>query len=227
MRRPRSRTSRSCLGPITRRSRSVTARPRSPNSATRGYLPEALVNYLALLGWSPGGDEELLPADGARAPLPPRGRRPQRGHLRRGQAGVGQPPLPEARLAGAARGDLVVGYLARTGWRRRRPLARGAGLVESLLPMLTTLGRSPDAGADRAALHLCVRRRRPRLRSDDRARNSRATRRVRRCACARRPISRRLARSNRSRAVPRGRASACGTAPARRAGRCSTRSGSR
>jgi glutamyl-tRNA synthetase/nondiscriminating glutamyl-tRNA synthetase len=29
----------------------------------RGYLPEALVNYLALLGWSPGGDEELLPIE--------------------------------------------------------------------------------------------------------------------------------------------------------------------
>jgi len=27
----------------------------------RGYLPEALVNYLSLIGWSPGGDEELLP----------------------------------------------------------------------------------------------------------------------------------------------------------------------
>ena len=27
----------------------------------RGYLPEALVNYLALIGWSPGGDQELLP----------------------------------------------------------------------------------------------------------------------------------------------------------------------
>ncbi len=27
----------------------------------RGYLPEALVNYLALIGWSPGNDEELLP----------------------------------------------------------------------------------------------------------------------------------------------------------------------
>jgi len=27
----------------------------------RGYLPEALVNYLALLGWSPGENEELLP----------------------------------------------------------------------------------------------------------------------------------------------------------------------
>ncbi len=29
----------------------------------RGYLPEALVNYLALLGWSPGGGEEILPLD--------------------------------------------------------------------------------------------------------------------------------------------------------------------
>jgi glutamyl-tRNA synthetase len=27
----------------------------------RGFLPEALVNYLALLGWSPGDNEELLP----------------------------------------------------------------------------------------------------------------------------------------------------------------------
>jgi glutamyl-tRNA synthetase/nondiscriminating glutamyl-tRNA synthetase len=27
----------------------------------RGYLPEALVNYLALIGWSPGDEEELLP----------------------------------------------------------------------------------------------------------------------------------------------------------------------
>jgi nondiscriminating glutamyl-tRNA synthetase len=27
----------------------------------RGYVPEALVNFLALLGWSPGGEEELLP----------------------------------------------------------------------------------------------------------------------------------------------------------------------
>jgi nondiscriminating glutamyl-tRNA synthetase len=27
----------------------------------RGYLAEALVNYLALLGWSPGGGEELVP----------------------------------------------------------------------------------------------------------------------------------------------------------------------
>jgi glutamyl-tRNA synthetase len=29
----------------------------------RGYLPEALVNYLALLGWSPGGTDEVLPIE--------------------------------------------------------------------------------------------------------------------------------------------------------------------
>jgi len=29
----------------------------------RGYLPEALVNYLALIGWAPGGGEELVPLD--------------------------------------------------------------------------------------------------------------------------------------------------------------------
>jgi glutamyl-tRNA synthetase len=28
-----------------------------------GYLPEAVVNYLALLGWSPGHNDEILPRD--------------------------------------------------------------------------------------------------------------------------------------------------------------------
>ncbi len=30
---------------------------------TEGFLPEAMVNYLMLLGWSPGEDEEILPFD--------------------------------------------------------------------------------------------------------------------------------------------------------------------
>lgn len=29
----------------------------------QGFLPEAMVNYMALLGWSPGEDEEILPRD--------------------------------------------------------------------------------------------------------------------------------------------------------------------
>ena len=31
--------------------------------AKQGYLPEAMVNFLALLGWSPGGDQELFTID--------------------------------------------------------------------------------------------------------------------------------------------------------------------
>jgi glutamyl-tRNA synthetase len=29
-----------------------------------GFLPDAMVNYMALLGWSPGEDQEILPRDG-------------------------------------------------------------------------------------------------------------------------------------------------------------------
>ena len=32
----------------------------TPNFKEAGYLPEAMVNYLALLGWNPGGKEELF-----------------------------------------------------------------------------------------------------------------------------------------------------------------------
>ena len=28
-----------------------------------GYLPDAMVNFLALLGWSPGGDREVMSRD--------------------------------------------------------------------------------------------------------------------------------------------------------------------
>ena len=63
----------------------------------KGYLPEALVNYLALIGWSPGQNEELLPGRRARAPFPPRKRRAQRRRVRRRQAGVGESSLPEGR----------------------------------------------------------------------------------------------------------------------------------
>ena len=31
--------------------------------ALKEYLPEALVNYLAILGWSPGDDETIVPLD--------------------------------------------------------------------------------------------------------------------------------------------------------------------
>src|SRR4029434_6843054 len=35
----------------------------------KGYLPEALVNYLALIGWSPGSGDELLPVQERARPV--------------------------------------------------------------------------------------------------------------------------------------------------------------
>jgi glutamyl-tRNA synthetase len=35
----------------------------SPAYREKGYLPEAVVNFLALLGWNPGDDREIMPLD--------------------------------------------------------------------------------------------------------------------------------------------------------------------
>ena len=50
-----TRTCRCCTGPTASRCRSATAPPRCRSCASAGYLPEAVRNYLALLGW--GYDE--------------------------------------------------------------------------------------------------------------------------------------------------------------------------
>ena len=49
---PSTRTSRTSSARTARSSRSATARSPSRSSATQGYIPPALVNFLALLGWS-------------------------------------------------------------------------------------------------------------------------------------------------------------------------------
>ena len=49
--RPSTPTCRCCTGRTARSSRSATARRRCRSCARRGYLPEAVRNYIALLGW--------------------------------------------------------------------------------------------------------------------------------------------------------------------------------
>ena len=85
----------------------------------RGYLPEALTNYLALLGWSPGKGEELLPLD----EMAPRFRLDAVGHsagCSTRKAGMGQSPLSEGgcpeRLAFYGGADSGAGGMA--GWDR-------------------------------------------------------------------------------------------------------------
>ena len=69
----------------------------------RGYLPEALVNYLALIGWSPGGGQELLPIEelARRFALEDVGH--SAGIFDQEKLGVDEPPLHEGSGAGAAR----------------------------------------------------------------------------------------------------------------------------
>ena len=98
----------------------------------RGYLPEALTNYLALIGWSPGEGEELLPLDELARRFRARGRRPQRGRVRRREAGVGQSPLPEGGGTRRVWRGLAVPYLQQAGW-------------------VSDAVRQPDAGVSRAA----------------------------------------------------------------------------
>lgn len=102
----------------------------------RGVLPEALVNYLALIGWSPGHDEEILPVDelARRFAIEDVGRSP----------GVFDPEKlawmnrQYLRAAPAARVTrLLVGFLREAGLLGE-PDAEGLAYVESLLPMVVS-----------------------------------------------------------------------------------------
>jgi nondiscriminating glutamyl-tRNA synthetase len=99
----------------------------------KGYLPEALVNYLALIGWSPGGDDELLPV----AELARRFRIEAVGH----SAGV----FDEEKLAWAARhylrmadparvSRLALAYFRRAGFAAD-PDERALDYLTAVVPM--------------------------------------------------------------------------------------------
>ena len=100
----------------------------------RGYLPEALTNYLALIGWSPGEGEELLPLDelARRFRLEDVGR----------SAGV----FDEEKLAWVNRhylkaaaparlATLVVPYLRAAGWLGE-PTPEDEGYLEQIVPVV-------------------------------------------------------------------------------------------
>ena len=55
-----------------------------------GYLPEAVRNYLALLGWGAGDDATVMSTAAARRALRARARQPQPGAVRRGEAALAE-----------------------------------------------------------------------------------------------------------------------------------------
>jgi nondiscriminating glutamyl-tRNA synthetase len=113
----------------------------------RGYLPEALFNYLALIGWSPGNDEELLPKD----ELARRFRLRDVGH----SAGV----FDESKLAWVNRHYLksassarVAGLLAHHLRKAGYPIVSDAvqdTYLESLVPLVNTSVDRLDQGPER------------------------------------------------------------------------------
>ena len=69
----------------------------------RGILPEALRNYLVLLGWSPGNDEEILPIDELARRFRVEDVTRSAGRVRPRQARLDEPPLPQGSRACADR----------------------------------------------------------------------------------------------------------------------------
>jgi glutamyl-tRNA synthetase len=103
---------------------------------SKGYLPEALVNYLALIGWSPGGGDELLP-------LPELARR-----FSLDAVGSSAGVFDEEKLAWVNRhylkmaspdrlADLALPHFERAGIPMS-PDARGRAFLASVLPVAST-----------------------------------------------------------------------------------------
>ncbi len=86
-------TCRCCTVPTARSSPSATAPPRSRSCATPGYLPEAVRNYLALLGWGDDDDQTILTTEELRDAVRRRARVEEPGAVRRAEAALAQRPL--------------------------------------------------------------------------------------------------------------------------------------
>ena len=143
----------------------------------RGYLPEALFNYLALIGWSPGNDEELLPP----AELARRFRLEDVGH----SAGV----FDEHKLAWVNRhylkassperlAPLLAEYLQAAGYLDQ-PGAGALAYLAALTPIVSTSVDRLDQAPDRLAFLFRYDARRSLARDDVRGEfEDRAARRV-------------------------------------------------
>ena len=70
-----------------------------------GYLPAAVRNYLALLGWGTTDDTTLMSTEELRRALRHLARRPLRRRLRRAEAALGQRPVHARGAARRVRGD--------------------------------------------------------------------------------------------------------------------------
>jgi len=103
----------------------------------KGYLPEALLNYLALLSWSPGDDQEIMPL----AEMAKRFKLSAVGHSasvfdEEKLAWVNRHYLKESppeRLAA-----LAAPYLVRAGYARAAVISDGLSYLSAIAPLFST-----------------------------------------------------------------------------------------
>ena len=145
----------------------------------KGYLPEALVNYLALIGWSPGRGRGSAAARRARAPLRAVEGGAQRRRVRRGQAGVGQPPLSEERRIRRGSSTWRCRFCASARWWSASCRDAAPRVAAGHRAGAGGVARSAVAGAGSAAHDLFVRRRQALARDEIRARVRRPSGRAR------------------------------------------------
>jgi glutamyl/glutaminyl-tRNA synthetase len=103
----------------------------------KGYLPEALLNYLALLSWSPGENEEILPL----AEMARRFRLSDVGHSasvfdEEKLAWVNRHYLKDARPDRLA--ALAIPYLERAGYARPPVAADAVSFLASIAPVFSS-----------------------------------------------------------------------------------------
>ena len=111
----------------------------------QGYLPEALVNFLALLGWSPGGDDELLSKDELVARFAARRHQHRQRRVQHREARLVQPPVPRA----GSSDDALIATAAAVV-RARRPVAATTSTAPRrawFADVLTLLGRAASGSA--------------------------------------------------------------------------------
>ncbi len=114
--------------------------------ARQGYLPEAMFNFLALLGWSPGGNDEVLSRRGADGSVRARRHQRRQRRVQRRKTRVVQPAAHHAAGAGRSRpahqtvariGGIVARRISR---RSPRLVLRGDRIVEAAREASRRLG---------------------------------------------------------------------------------------
>ena len=112
----------------------------------KGYLPESLANYLALVGWSPGGGDELLPLDELARRFSLDGVSHSAGVFDEEKLAWANRHYLKAAPASTAR-DACAAVSARRGLRRRIRLLADSSTSKSILPIATGIDRSARPGA--------------------------------------------------------------------------------